>query len=404
MKSRFLAAMALPAVLVSGPAGAMGTGAQPAIPLIHSPWGGSMSAAEQAASAAKRPAFADANWNHEVCVTAYSFEGAADDIAERKAALQTTHKLNMAEFEERRRLAALERQAARHLPNIAKCKGQFYRPALERLCDRTRGDNRFCAQLSGAALPGVELVTDKAGFVRGLAWNKVGDIYSRGAAFAPDRWRPANNRGPVLAGPSVSGIAYIAATNEAVKATDRQPLEHGIGQWAFSVEMLRQKGDELDPATIRQARKLAKSTGMTAAVGHHVQRPRLHFQAYMFDILLEGERATLAVEMRDGTRRTLGAPVRFHPVPENAPAFYTSFASYRIHAAMLPTAKEMGWMFDPKADFLTASFAMRLEDGRIDTVTLRTPLAGIAEAWQAMNAANLDVHRRIERVAEAEGS
>lgn len=401
MKSKFLAAIALPAVLASGPAGVH---AQPALPLTPSPWGGSMSAAEQEASAAKRPAFADANWNHEVCVTAYSFEGVADDIAERKAALQTTHKLNMAEFEERRRLAALERQAAQHLPNIAKCKGQFYRPALERLCDRTRGDNRFCAQLSGPVLPGVELVTDKAGFVRGLAWNKVGDIYSRGAAFAPARWRPADNRGPVPAGPSVSGITYVAATNEAVKATDGRPLEHGIGQWAFSVEMLRQKREDLDAATIRQARKLAKRTGMTEAVGRYVQRPRLHFQAYMFDILLESEGATLAVEMRDGSRRTLGAPVRFHAVPENAPAFYTSFASYRIHAAMRPTAKEMGWILHPKADFLTASFAMRLEDGRIGTVTLRTPLAGIAEAWQAMNAANRDAHRRIERVEAAVGS
>src|SRR5690606_7659275 len=117
-------------------------------------------------------AFADANWNHEVCVVAYSFEGVPAEIARRRAALQHTHKENAAQAGERRRLAMLERQAAEHLPNIPNCKGQFYRPALASLCNFQAGDNRFCAQLSGPILPGVELVEDEAAFVRGLAWNK----------------------------------------------------------------------------------------------------------------------------------------------------------------------------------------------------------------------------------------
>lgn len=388
-------AVAAAFVTIVGPAYA-----QPTLPLIPSPWGGSMSAAEQAASAAKRPAFADANWNHEVCVIAYSFEGVPEEIARRRAALQRTHKEDSAQAEERRRLAMLERRAAEHLPNIAKCKGQFYRPALEHLCARQRSDNRFCAQLSGPALPGVELVADKWGFVRGLAWNKVGDLYSKGAAFAPKRWRPANDRGPMLDGHSVSGIAHIAAINEAVKGEDGRPLANDIGQWAFSIEMLRQKADELDAATTKQVRELADKTGMPAQVGRYAQRPRLHFQTYMFDILIDSDAATLAIEMADGSRRALGSPVRFHSLPENAPAFYTSFDSYRIHAAMLPTAEDMRLMLDPKAAFVTASFAMRLENGRIDTVTLRTPLTGVADAWQAMNAANLRAHRKIVEVEQ----
>ena len=43
----------------------------------------------------------------------------------------------------------------------------------------------------------------------------------------------------------------------------------------------------------------------------------------------------------------------------------------------------------------------KIEDGRIDVVTLRTPLAGITEAWKAMNAANLAAHRRIRRAGQA---
>lgn len=61
----------------------------------------------------------------------------------------------------------------------------------------------------------------------------------------------------------------------------------------------------------------------------------------------------------------------------------------------------MRLILDPAAAFLSANFAMRLEDGRIDTVTLRTPLTGIAEAWKAMNAANLESHWRIRREERA---
>lgn len=193
----------------------------------------------------------------------------------------------------------------------------------------------------------------------------------------------------------MSGIAHIAAINEAVKGEDGRPLKNDIGQWAFSIEMLRRKSDDLRAAATEQTRELADKTGMPAMMGRYAQRPRLHFQAYMFDILIDSDAATLAVEMADGSRRALGSPVRFRSLPENAPAFYTSFDSYRIHAAMLPTVDDMRLLLDPKAAFVTASFAMRMENGRVDTVTLRTPLAGVAEAWQAMNAANLEAHREI---------
>ena len=140
---------------------------------------------------------------------------------------------------------------------------------------------------------------------------------------------------------------------------------------------------------------------MTPRVAGFDQFPQLHFQAYMFDILLEDDDAILAVEMRDGSRRQLDVTAPFASIPGGSPAFYTSFASYRIHAAAPLLADEMVTILDPDAAFLTASFAIRREDGQIDTVTLRTPLTGIAEAWRAMNAANLKAHLNILRDEDA---
>ncbi|MBH1944875.1 hypothetical protein I5L01_11600 [Erythrobacter sp. YJ-T3-07] len=395
-----------PLMAIAGLAGLL---AQPAaaktdtIPLIASPWGGSMSATQQAASAAQRPAYADANWNHEVCAIAYSFEDVPAEIARRRAALPRNHKYGPDEQEESNRLDELEREAAKHLANIPKCKGQFFRPALESLCRYRAGKNRFCDQLSGETLPGVELVEDEAGFVRGLAWNKVGNLFSQGIAFAPAPWAASEDRRIDLARTDLSGIAYIAATNRAVKAEDGSPAANSVGQWAFSIEMQRLKMADGGDRLTNLSAEFAAKTGMTTSIAEFDQFPQLHFQAYMFDILVADDAATLGLEMRDGTRRRLEQTASFRSVPGNSPTFYTSFASYRIHAIALLSPDEMRMILDPNAAFLTASFAMRLEDGRIDTVTLRTPLTGVADAWKAMNAANLDADRRIRRVLKADG-
>ncbi len=397
MKPKLLALITGLAGLLAQPAAAKTDTILP----IASPWGGSMSAAEQAASAAQRPAYADANWNHEVCVIAYSFEDVPAEIARRRAALPRNHKYGPDEQEESNRLDELEREAAEHLANIPKCKGQFFRPALESLCRDRAGKNRFCDQLSGKVLPGVELVEDEAGFVRGLAWNKVGNLFSQGVAFAPAPWAASEDRRVDLARPDLSGIAYIAATNSAVKAADASPIRQHLGQWAFSVEMLRVPMAEAEAFLSDEIAQLSARTGMTPRVAGFDQFPQLHFQAYMFDILLEDDDAILAVEMRDGSRRQLDVTAPFASIPGGSPAFYTSFASYRIHAAAPLLADEMVTILDPDAAFLTASFAIRREDGQIDTVTLRTPLTGIAEAWRAMNAANLKAHLNILRDEEA---
>lgn len=190
MKRMLLTAIAMLTAVALDIVGGTGAQARSIVPPIPSPWSGGMSAADQAASAANRPAFADANWNHEVCAIAYSYEGVPQEIARRRSGLRPMHKENAAQTEERRRLDALEREAAEHLRNIPKCKGQFYRPALEATCNTLGEENRFCAQLSGVTLSGVELVEDEMGFAHGLAWNKLGNLFSQGVAFAPSPLRP----------------------------------------------------------------------------------------------------------------------------------------------------------------------------------------------------------------------
>lgn len=143
MKPKLLTATVMLAALALGIVGGAGAQARSALPLISSPWSGGMSAADQAASAATRPTFADANWNHEVCAIAYFYEGVPQEIARRRSALRPMHKENTTQTEERRRLDELERKAAEHrrqsgsaLANPAETAGRSGIPAMNAAADR----------------------------------------------------------------------------------------------------------------------------------------------------------------------------------------------------------------------------------------------------------------------------
>lgn len=408
---------------------------------------------------------ADANWNHEVCAIAYSYEGVPQQAAEARAnfdkgtqALIAATRNNgggdedvqrAVEMREQQRamleqrIAEVEAEAARHLPNIPKCKGQFFRPALESLCNFTAGENRFCGQLQNGPLPGVELIEDKLEFAHGLAWNKVGHLFSQGVAFKPEPWKTAFKDGAKEAprygmairedgtyyfetenGPRVplnmenllfhlrdarenhvasaatGGITFIYANNAAVKEADGSELGGSPGRWAFSLEMVRRPKAEADAATLSFASEMSRASGLVTDLAEYVQLPRIHFQAYMFDVLVQSDIALLAVEMRDGTRHELSEPAWFQPSPDGSPTFYSSFQTYRIHAAMMPSEADMRALLSPDAAYLSARFEMLLEDGTIDVVTLRTPLAGMNASMSAMNAANLELRGVIRATAK----
>ncbi|HEY8603748.1 hypothetical protein [Tsuneonella suprasediminis] len=428
--------------------GLMGLLTQPAAaevdraPLIASPWGGSLSVADQKASAAVRPALADANWNHEVCVIAYAYEEAEQKLAANWASLQR----RKADFDSgtwaklEQEMAQKQRHIAQYTRNIPKCKGQFFRPALESVCANLEHPSRFCRQLQEGALPGVELFDDRMEFAHGLAWNKIGDLFSKGVRFAPSHWRtgPAasedlpplyplkvtpdgsyvfetengprmglymddllyhlrNARTSYIEAAADTGIHYIAATNGAFRADGSEPPT-GLGQWAFSIDMMRKPKDEvadLDPAYMEDMRA---KTGLVTDLGAFWQLPRLHLQAQVYDILVQSDFARFAVELRDGSHIALNGPAWFQPAPDDgSPRFGTSYASYQVHAMMEPSADDMRTILRADAAYLTAQFEMMVEDGSIDVITLRTPLTGMGDAWAAMNAEHGKTRQHIDK-------
>jgi len=419
-------------------------GAQPSasLPAIPSPWGGSLSVADQKASAAERPALADANWNHEVCVIAYAYEEAGQKLAANWASLQR----RKADFSSdtwaklEQEMAQKQKHIAQYTRNIPKCKGQFFRPALESTCFDLEHPSRFCRQLQEGALPGVELLDDRMEFAHGLAWNKIGDLFSKGVTFAPSPWRagPANSEDPpplyplkvtpdgnyvfetdngprmglymedllyhlrnartsYIEAAAATGIRYIAATNGAFRADGSEPPT-GLGQWAFSIDMMRKPKDEaggLDRAYMEDVRA---RTGLVTDLGAFWQLPRLHLQAQVYDILVQSDFARFAVELRDGSHVALSGPAWFQPAPDDeSPRFGTSYASYQVHAMMEPSADDLQTILRTDAAYLTAQFEMMVEDGSIDVITLRTPLAGIGDAWAAMNADHGQTRQHIDK-------
>ncbi|ROT94138.1 hypothetical protein EB810_13795 [Altererythrobacter sp. FM1] len=398
--------------------------------------------ADQKASAAVRPALADANWNHEVCVIAYAYEEAEQKMTANWETLQR----RKADFDSEtwakleQEMAQKRQHIARYTRNIPKCKGQFFRPALESVCANLEHPSRFCRQLQEGVLPGVELIDDRMEFAHGLAWNKIGDLFSKGVRFAPSRWLsgPAGSEDtpplfPVRVtpdgnyvfetenGPRVglfmddllyhlrnartsyieaaadTGIHYIAATNGAFRADGSEPPT-GLGQWAFSIDMMRKPKDEvaeLDPAYMEDMRA---KTGLVTDLGAFWQLPRLHLQAQVYDILVQSDFARLAVELRDGSHIALNGRAWFQTAPDDgSPRFGTSYASYQVHAMMEPSVDDMRTVLRADAAYLTAQFEMMVEDGSIDVITLRTPLTGIGDAWAAMNAEHGKTRRHIDK-------
>ncbi|HEX9805973.1 MAG TPA: hypothetical protein VGA34_03670, partial [Alteraurantiacibacter sp.] len=450
---------------------------------LPSPYGGSLTVDEQKASAAVRPALADANWNHEVCAISYNYENTPRDIA--KARVDVEKKLEAffqqalindmpkAQIEEKvkeatrvfeAQIKAAEKAAAPHLANIPKCKGQFFRPALESVCGKDYGGNRFCAQLDGSLLPGVELLEDKLEFAHGLSWNKVGELFTRGASFAPAPWgaaparalepsaypmtmsadgayifKPADGPGlrfhpqmfsddsdltlfdqmakareADLEAASKAGIAYIATVNNAMIGDSGEEMPFGTGQWAFSIGVDRFAKYEVGHEVSVLAGNIEREIGMVTDLGEYYQLPSLHFQALIYDVLVQSDFARFAVEKAGGETVALkgygdgsgdnDGIAWFQSAPDDGPFFGSSYASYRVHALMTPSPDDLKAILDPQAAFLVASFEMLLEDGSIDVVTLRTPLTGISAAWTRMNRDHLETRNLIrQKVREWDG-
>lgn len=147
--------------------------AQANVTIVPSPYGVTTPVADAADKFL--PIAGDAKWDHEVCVIAYRYAYELEALPERIAARleefdentagrisrgMSRDEITRARAETVDSLAKDERafraKAARNMRNIPKCKGTFYRPAIEAQCrkiDHTQ--NRFCAILDGKELDGV---------------------------------------------------------------------------------------------------------------------------------------------------------------------------------------------------------------------------------------------------------
>ena len=416
---------------------------------IASPFGGGLSAEEQAASADSRPPFHNAQWNHEGCAVAYQARLQLDQIAaaRRQAESVRTQAEPQAYAEHVARLDAAEKQANQFARNTDRCKGVFFRPAVELACHGADERNAFCAQLRGPMLPGVEFTDDRLAFSHSLSWNRIGHLYSQGVQFELQGWkaeaaRPAaapafqlvkrpngawmyqrhGDAGPrilfdrrelpplmiearnaAMEAASFSGVPYVMAMSEARVRKDGQwtDADSNTGEWAVTLEFEPLARATASPEVVEHARRVQEQLGLATDLGDYLQVPRLHVQALVFDVLVQSDHVLLAVARPDGSHRTLATPAFFSMPKAGSPTFKSSYASYRIHAYAYPGVEDLALLLKSPDGVLDASFEMMLEDGSNGLVTLRTPLAGLADQVPVLNASARQRRGAILAAAQA---
>lgn len=419
------------------PMGLLGK-AGPAFPApgghIASPFGGGLSEEDQAASADIQPPFHNAQWNQEGCAVAYEARIQLDQIAaaRRQAESVRAQADPTAYADHVAMIDAAEKQATKLARNVDRCKGVFFRPAVELACHGANERNAFCAQLQGTMLPGVEFTDHRLDFAHSLSWNRIGHLYSQGVKFELQGWkaeaaRPAGvpafqlaerssglwmyqrstDAGPhllsdqrklpslmiearnaAMEAASSSGVPYVMAMSEARVRKDGQWTEadSNTGEWAVTLEFEPVSRATATPEVIEHARRVQERLGLATDLGDYLQVPRLHVQALVFDVLVQSDHVLLAVARPDGSHRTLAAPAFFSVPKAGSPTFKSSYASYRIHAYAYPGVEDLALLLQSPDGVLDASFEMMLEDGSGGLVTLRTPLAGLADQVPVLNA------------------
>lgn len=412
---------------------------------IASPFGGGLSEQEQAASADVEPPIRNAQWNHEACAVAYeaALQLEQIDAARRQAESLRSQATPEAFARHAAQLDAAEQQARRYARNVDRCKGAFFRPAVEISCRGANERNAFCGQLRGAMLPGVEFVDDKLEFAHSLSWNRIGKLYGQGTQFELQGWkaeaaRPVGTpafelsrrstgvwfyKSPDIDGPravfdrrelpplmlkarqaamdaaSYSGVPYVMAMSEAKVEKEGQWTDADTtGEWAVTLEFEPLPRATASPEVIDHARRVQERLGLATDLGDYLQVPRLHLQAMVFDVLVQSDHMLLAVAQPDGSHRTLAGPAFFSQIKPGSPAFKSSYPSYRVHAYAYPDVDDLALLLQAPEGALDASFEMMLEDGSIGLVTLRTPLAGLADQVPALNAG---ARERREAIAAA---
>jgi hypothetical protein len=179
---------------------------------FRDPYSGRMTEDEIANSAATAPAISNGKWEHEACVTAYDWQAADTGFLEKLQAARKEAEdgikadlargtINAAQAKENyanvektaaEQLASWREKSGKHLNNVPKCKGTFFRPAAIETCavlDSTRiALNPFCRAARGGALEGVFFTDDKLAMGHSVAWNALGINLKEPHGFLETDW------------------------------------------------------------------------------------------------------------------------------------------------------------------------------------------------------------------------
>lgn len=377
------------------------------------------------------PVARDAKWDQEVCVKAYHYAYKLDDLPEliadqiarfdadrdeRRSRGASEAEIAAARGEMIESLAddeqSFREEAAKHTRNIPKCQGLFFRPALEAQCDeyeRTR--NQFCAILDGKDIDGVRLTSDIVSFRSALAWGFVGGIVDRGDAAAVSHWsidalRPdidvLYTHDEIMDGLEADSwssddaleqldsrlerdASFVMAQSRFVDKQTGALSPHQFGAWALSIEFVR--GDaETTAADERDAiAERTRAAGLFPTVGPYLQYPQLHFQLFLYELLLHGDMMQLSVEHADGSRHELSDPAKLAWHPGGVPTLHSSFPTYLSHAFMTPSADDWAALLSPQARQLVVEAKLMGPAGKIEPIAYVVPLGGLKQALDALH-------------------
>lgn len=408
--------------------------AQANVTIVPSPYGTTTPVADAADKFV--PIAGDAKWDHEVCVIAYRYAYELEALPERIAARLKEFDENtagrmargMSREENTRARAekvdsladderAFRTKAATNMRNLPKCKGTFYRPAIEAQCrklDRTH--NRFCAILDGKELDGVRLTSDLASFRKDLAWNFIGAIRDRAdvtalsgwsvGALGPDSkahhsydeimdrleadtWTPEDALDQ-LDSRLKNEASYVMSHSTWRDEKTGVPAKYQFGAWALSFGFVRGGDEGTEAAARADIAERTRAAGLFPTVGPYLQYPQLHFQAFLYDVLLEGDTMALTVVDADGSRHRLSAPAALASNPSGVPTLRSSFPSYLSHAFMIPTAADWEVLLSSQARQLIIEARMMSDQGTIEPVAYPIALGGLADALADLHAKHLN--------------
>ncbi len=421
--------------------------AQTNVTIVPSPYGITTSGADAADKFV--PIARDAKWDHEVCVVAYRYAYELEILPERIAArLEEFDENNAARIargmsrEEIARARAksaatladderdFRQTAAKYTTNIPKCKGLFFRPAIEAQCDEVdRTRNAFCAILDGKELDGVRLTSDLASFRKELAWNFIGASKDRAdvaalsgwsvGALGPDSkalhtydeimdrleadtWSPEDSLDQ-LDSRLKNEASYVMSHSTWLDEKTGVPAQYQFGAWALSFGFVR-GGDEGTEAAVRaDIAERTRAAGLFPTVGPYLQYPQLHFQAFLYEVLVEGDTMALTVVDDDGSRHRLSAPATLASNPSGVPTLRSSFPSYLSHAFMIPTATDWEALLSPQARQLIVEARLMSDRGTIEPVAFPIALDGLAGALADLHAKQLNFDAEYKESVELIG-